>query len=209
MLDLVKDGEIDIVERVSRALPAVGMLAIPRNDESRNITAVTPTAMLADLGAISAELRGLCTPLREWSTRKVAPPDRAQVVHGDLHARQIILKGDRLCLVDWDRCAGGDPTQDITNLAAELDALDPVQVHSGPVDGCTLAAACVDAWRRNGGSFNAAAARWWATRAYVLRAWGLLRHLRPGWPGNVRRLLERAAAVDREQESWLPQDAVR
>jgi aminoglycoside phosphotransferase (APT) family kinase protein len=162
--------------------------------------AVSSECMLDDLEAAVPGSSPACGNLRRWSERKPAEPAQRKFVHGDLHAGQVLFEGDQMWVVDWDRAGWGDPAQDLTNLAVEFEsrALD-----SDGNDADELAAECVAGWRGAGETIDAQSIEWWATRAYVLRAWGLMRHLRPGWQAKSGQLLERAVQTQEHGVMWI------
>lgn len=150
--------------------------------------------MLRDLSYASVERSKLCGELHGWNSQTPQSPDTLGLVHGDLHSGQVILRGARVCVVDWDRAALGDGTRDILNLA--LDFAVAPWLRNGDGNFATeLASACVAAWRAAGGPWNSASARWWAVQSLVQRAWGFMRHLRPDWPLTSKRLLEQARHI--------------
>lgn len=198
--DAIADSRSDEIVAGCRTLSAISQLkidiaAVPAVGERLDLA-----AMLGDLTSVLPLSGGSAHTLGLWARTQPARPRVDALVHGDLHAGQVIKKHERLFIVDWDACRLGDPTQDIMNLAAEVEY--SMRLMHGEPMATDLAAACVAAWRSGGGAFNSLAARWWATHALVLRAWGLLRHLRPGWRGASNRLLERAGEVYAGGADW-------
>jgi len=159
-----------------------------------------PQSMLSDLFSVLSPTPGSSRTLDLWARTQPAAPQVDALVHGDMHAGQVIQKNELLFVVDWDACGLGDPTQDITNLAAEIEY--GTRLTRGSASSDDIAANCVSAWRSAGGVFNTRSARWWATHAIILRAWGLLRHLRPGWRGASSRQLERASEIYSGGADW-------
>lgn len=49
-----------------------------------------------------------------------AMPAIARPIHRDVHARQMLLDGSRVWLVDWDLAAMGDPALDVANFRVYL-----------------------------------------------------------------------------------------
>ncbi len=189
--ELALDRSSDEVVSICRRLATLHQF---RPDVGRHGAESEPMQMddmLSDLAAGLPDGTDACNDLTSWSARHPLPPKSTGLVHGDLHCGQIIVRADRVCVVDWDRATIGDGTQDILNLALELAEAPWLQTDSCHIGG-KLASACVDAWRSAGGPWNVGAVRWWAVRSLVLRAWGLMRHLRPDWPSASRRLLEHA-----------------
>ena len=59
-------------------------------------------------------LRELGWPLPGWFDATVRAPVRSVPVHGDLHARQLLVKGGALCgVIDWGDTHLGDPACDL------------------------------------------------------------------------------------------------
>ena len=77
-------------------------------------------AVLATLRAAGvtddAGVAALAGPLAAALPRRVA----ARPVHGDLHARQVLVGADGPVIVDLERCAMGDPLDDWGSLLAHL-----------------------------------------------------------------------------------------
>jgi aminoglycoside phosphotransferase (APT) family kinase protein len=59
---------------------------------------------------------------RRIAARLVArPPARRCLIHGDLHARQVLLDGDTVAILDLDRALCADPLIDVGVFAAHLE----------------------------------------------------------------------------------------
>lgn len=56
----------------------------------------------------------------EALTARTGPPPMVTPVHRDVHARQMMLDGGRVWLVDWDLAAMGDPALDVANFRVYL-----------------------------------------------------------------------------------------
>jgi len=198
--DAVACASGEEVAEACRKLASISRLKIDLASVPAGDDRVKPVSMLADLHAVLPPASGSARTLDLWARTQPARPQVDALVHGDLHAGQVIQKNELLFVVDWDACRLGDPTQDITNLAAEIEFA--TRLTGDAASSHDIAAACVQAWRTAGGVFNTRSARWWATHALVLRAWGLLRHLRPGWREAASRLLERASEVYSGGADW-------
>jgi Ser/Thr protein kinase RdoA (MazF antagonist) len=88
------------------ALPFCGdasWLAIERN------LARAEAAQLVDADALAA-LRRACAALRGWQER--ARQDTLVVCHGDVHPRNVLMRGDEVVIVDWDAICLGPPAWD-------------------------------------------------------------------------------------------------
>lgn len=192
--ELAQEGSCDEVASVCGRLAQLHRNA-PRPLLSPAVVSPQDLAvMLDDLSYHSAERSEICRDLGDWSSHRPTTPPAEGLVHGDLHGGQVILRKDRICVVDWDRTALGDATQDILNLAMDFSTA-PWLSNRGEDYRAELATACVSAWRNAGGPWVDATARWWAVHSLVLRAWGFMRHLRPDWPSTTRHLLNRAQRI--------------
>jgi aminoglycoside phosphotransferase (APT) family kinase protein len=122
-----------------------------------------------------------------WSAPPGRPMDRP--VHGDLHDRNILLRVERVALLDLDMLHAGDPVEDVGNLAGHL-VLRALQRGEGPDAGRRDAVRFVDAYRRAGGS--AAGGSVAAAGARTLFRLSCLYLFRRRWQGLTVRLLEEA-----------------
>ncbi len=79
---------------------------------------------------------------RTWERGVGAPmPDRRWWIHGDLHARNIVVNGGALqAVIDWGDLAGGDPAVDLSALWTVLEPGEHTAFCAayGPVDGDLL-----------------------------------------------------------------------
>ncbi len=192
--ELALDRSTDEVVSICRSLATLHQVRPDMGRHDAEGGQVRIGDMLLDLASGLPGATDACNDLITWSARNPPQPESTGLVHGDLHCGQIIVRADRVCVVDWERAAIGDGTQDILNLALELSEAPWLKTDSSHF-GLDLAAACVDAWRSAGGPWNAGAVRWWAVQTLVLRAWGLMRHLRPDWPSGALRSLEHAQHI--------------
>ena len=211
--DAALAGDAAAIERAAESLAAISRLPAdlaataapsdlndPDADTDGHGRSERLSGMLDDLLHAIPEADNAVSRLRTLTADGPPAPRKKSLVHGDLHAGQVILKGQRVCVVDWDSAHLCDATQDIANLAAELAVQ---QVVRGGAPAGDLASKCVAAWRRGGGPFDTRTLPWWTARAHVLRAWGLLRHLRPGWRHSAGALLDAAiSALESGCKEW-------
>jgi Ser/Thr protein kinase RdoA (MazF antagonist) len=66
-------------------------------------------ANVVDAEALAA-LRRRCDALRDWRHR--APRDGLVVCHGDVHPRNVLMRGDEVAIIDWDLICVGPPAWD-------------------------------------------------------------------------------------------------
>jgi thiamine kinase-like enzyme len=57
-----------------------------------------------------AALRRACVALRGWRER--ARQDTLVVSHGDVHPRNVLMRGDEVVIIDWDAICVGPPAWD-------------------------------------------------------------------------------------------------
>lgn len=119
-----------------RALHVPAPARAPRNPHRSAPLAAraSPVPALAHGGGSPAAVR-----VRIWERACRAPvPDRRSWVHGDLHARNLIVARGRLrAVIDWGDMAGGDPAVDLSVLWTLLDPSEHQAFCSayGPVEG--------------------------------------------------------------------------
>jgi aminoglycoside phosphotransferase (APT) family kinase protein len=193
---LAQEGRTDEVVSICSRLAQLHRHGSGATSEPEGMRADRRREMLHDLSYEAPDRADLCAELNAWCAVEPSKSDATGLIHGDLHSGQVILRGPRVCVIDWDRAALGDGTQDILNLALDFSEA-PWLNTPGASKGDELASASVAAWRSAGGPWHADSARWWAVHSLVLRAWGFMRHLRPNWPAMTRRLLEQA------RTTWL------
>lgn len=141
-----------------------------------------PRALAAAEPALASRVRALVRTLVAC-----APPAGTPVVpiHRDAHARQMIVDGPRLTLVDWDLAAAGDASLDVANFAMYL------RTHLAAGD--RAAATFLDAYARRARDVTPGlgAATALTGLRLAVKAWRLGR---PGWR---RRCEQRLADAER------------
>ena len=111
-----------VLAGVGRALAALHAARIPLD------AITTPAAVLADLQAriedLCARLPGEATALRRaWNEleRQAPPlPVAPSFVHGDFGPANLLWSSGQIVVLDFDKCARGDPALDVGNLLAQL-----------------------------------------------------------------------------------------
>jgi thiamine kinase-like enzyme len=76
------------------------------------------SADLVDADGLAA-LRSACVALRGWHDR--ARQDVLVVCHGDVHPRNVLMRGDDVVLIDWDAICLGPPAWDHAALMTWAD----------------------------------------------------------------------------------------
>lgn len=148
-----------------------------------------------DLALAAPHLKATIRPLAErcvGQLDRLDDPIETVTLHNDFHWNQISIKKDRFALFDLDRMARGDALIDVATLAAQLDLLGRrPDVPVSDDESRRWRSAFLQSWANlsgrvmDGGRLHlyCAAARW-------VLAWGLLRHLRPGWSVFAESCLE-------------------
>lgn len=122
------------------------------------------------------------------------------IVHGDLHSKNILTRGHRAWLIDFDRVACGDPLADVASLAAELLYRDCVAnrlLRWGRVIKLLEAYRSAVPWLANHKSLA------WHVAAALLRerVYRAVTSLKPGRIAAIPRLLD-AAEQALERQAW-------
>ncbi len=190
------DDSGPVLEHVSGALAALHRQR-PRlnamysaSDYCRGVAAACDavSAVDAGLGLRAAELR-------DTVQRAVLDLNwRSQVVHGDFSADQVVVRGDCVTLLDFDRAAYGNPSMDIGSFAAGLIAL----ASGGSVSferASVMAGEFAGAYWRASGFEDPAGVRVFTAGALLMRAPEPFRHRDRAWPARIAELLEHAERV--------------
>ena len=132
--------------------------------------------------------------LRETLPNDARGPQR-RTIHNDFHWKQICGKENRLTLLDFERCAIGDPMVDVAGFAAQMSILpvrDDVSVSSS--EASTWRQAFLSAWESTTRTaVDMGRLRWNSAVALLVLARGMTRHLRRGWVETVRGCVRHAA----------------
>jgi streptomycin 6-kinase len=163
-------------------------------DQLRTLTEVETMLHAVD-EAREAGLDERAASIARLLTARATPPPLVGCIHGDFHAGQVLVRGRRSWIVDFDRVAVGDPLIDPATLAAGL----LLEVTEGRL--------ARPAARRAAKVFLRAYAEAWPAASDPERlAWQVavtihqsavapLRQLRPGWPALVSRRLDLAERI--------------
>lgn len=191
MREAVDENEVGPVLEACERIAGLSKLPLSTASPATIPPAPTPLEMMKDLAVASTELAVHCRTLADWAHTTPPIANRIGLCHGDLHGGQIIEKKGRFVVVDWDRVCIGDPVRDLCNFISDIEFRSYTKGFS---DDSAIASRLLAAWKNAGGTVDHASYTWWRTYADTLRAWGLLRHLRPGWPAACAWLLSRAAS---------------
>ena len=172
------------------AQPADGLPRLARAEEARQLCARAEELAhtfppLAERAALLAHR--LATRLRD-------APTAEHPIHGDFYAKQVLLDGGRVGIIDLDQAARGDPAFDLGRFIAHVE-------RAAVRDGLP-ARHVADLTRAFLDGYQAATGRPAPDRVGLYVAIGLLLMLRdpfryhaPGWPEQTAAILARAEAV--------------
>lgn len=174
---------------------AAEALAALHRSHARLGPATTPADHIADLihphpRVVGRALPALAPRLGAIVAALIVPPRHRRVpavpIHRDAHARQMLLDGRRLWLIDWDLAAMGDAALDVANFR--------VYLRTHVARGDDAAARFLDAYARHDQTIGARLPPYEALTCLrlVCKAW---RQRRPGWRRRLETLI--GAAEDR------------
>ena len=115
-------------------------------------------------------------------------PGRACPIHGAPHVNQWLLDGDRLALVDFDRCSIGNPELDVATFLGELDFEEELTTPVADLDG-----AFVGAYESTAGPLDPELLRAYRAHKRLAKALRSARALRPDGDARAARHLALAA----------------
>jgi hypothetical protein len=166
-----------------------------------------PTAEVADLVRQLAATRSMVTcllpdleaPVTLLSAQLLAavgaagpPGQQPALVHGDFSADQVLVDGQAVRIIDFDRVRTSDPARDLGSFAAVEDIADPAG--AGPVAGGRKTARLIDGYRAAGGQVSQTRVDSWAAFRLFLDSVDPFRNRAGDWPADtnwhVRRALE-------------------
>ena len=143
-------------------------------------------------GATAEVARGLAAAFGRSAREAELVP-----VHGDLHAKQIVVDGGRVGLLDLDRAARSSRAEDLGNLLAHLER-DGVLGRLAAERASAAGSAFLDGYRRAGGAMPEPAELDRQRAAAMLRlAMHPFRNREPEWRERVGLLLDRVEAAAR------------
>jgi len=179
--DIAEDEWARPLEQVGRI---VGRLhAVARSDRP-GIAAAAERRSIDDLAEdyrrllpeAAPRLAEIVPPLRELSAGEDV------LVHGDLHASQILTGPTGAILVDWDQAGWGPALRDLGSFLAHLEAIGAAPMAEPFLRGYADAAEALP---------DAEEIRLWTARMLFLRLGDPFRRLLPDWPERMTGILGR------------------
>jgi len=181
------------------ALAALHRLPTPplacRTFETHLLAARETAALLA---ALDPQLGQSATDVLDAiAGRAEAVPESPAFAHGDCHPGQVLVAGERIVLLDFDRSHVGDAAADLGNYLAQLDLAalatgSRLTTITPAAAGAELLAAYVDAGGRRPEARQLSP---WRALGLVQQATAPFRELDPAWPKRAAAVLARAREV--------------
>ncbi len=154
------------------------------------------TLALPELAAPLDELRGVLGPLT---------PDvhSSRPIHGNLFGDQILIKHERVSIVDWDDLAVGDPMYDVGRLSSHVVYVGLRDERSGASVRRAVDDLC-RAYGAGGGEIDPPRFRWHVLTAMVIRVKiSALRPVPDGWAGLTRDIVRRTVDAAGAGDDWF------
>lgn len=125
LLDALTDSRLDrsALERVGAALASLHAQppgALPRWTIDHDVHALLAAAdAVAHVSPLLADRAFRLA--RQIAADLARMPAGSALIHGDFYAKQVLLNGDAVALIDFDEAARGDPAIDLGNFVAHLE----------------------------------------------------------------------------------------
>jgi aminoglycoside phosphotransferase (APT) family kinase protein len=114
------------------------------------------------------------------------------LVHGDFSADQVLVDGQAVRIIDFDRVRTSDPARDLGSFAAVEDIADPAG--AGPAAGGRKSAQLLEGYHAAGGHLSQTRVDAWAAFRLFLNSVDPFRNRASDWPAatdwHIRRALE-------------------
>ncbi|HEX8229934.1 MAG TPA: phosphotransferase [Chloroflexia bacterium] len=164
----------------------------PLNRVAEASTLLSAAAGLAFLVPhLSEKLHGLA---RRLATYLMQQPAMYGSVHGDFYAKQVLLAGDRVVILDFDSAAAGDPAYDLGLFVAHLErGAIRHTVHEGRIS--AVADALLKGYEQESGQAFRERVRVYAAAGLLKLAPHQFRNREQNWPQGMEAIIDRAEAV--------------
>lgn len=188
--------ELSSLTRVGVALRELHRQSIPTLPARSNAGVA---AAILDLGGfVSCLLPTLASRIdsvaRELASGIHAFPEGNTAIHGDFYARQILLNGERVAVLDFDEAARGHAGTDLGSFAAHLER----EVIAGKMTTDRRDASCeqlLAGYRSAGGEPDESRLTFHTAERLFARLAEFFRRHDPNWPQLTRELLERIESL--------------
>lgn len=210
LLDLLRGSDPDkVMRRVAVGLhafhqaPVEGLPDVTHADQLAQAQQCADDLALA-VPSLKTDVDDIVLALVNQCPDKTVETERPCTIHNDFHWNQLRGRADRLTLLDFERCAIGDPLTDVANFTTQMSMLGvrgDVNVSVG--EASLWAESFLKGWRSTTGiDLDDARMRWHSAITLLVLARGMMRHLRQGWPEIVEHCIRRAA------EATAPRDGL-
>lgn len=111
----------DALARCARAIAemhSTSATLLPRRDSISAQLLSVQSFLTGVLPERARMINDIARRIGEWNAATLH--SHSSVVHGDLHAGQMILGNEKIGVIDLDRVHAGDPLEDVGNLRAQL-----------------------------------------------------------------------------------------
>ncbi len=177
--------------RSGEALAALHTQTPAPRERRPGAEALASAALVAVLvPKLAAPVRALAAQLAE---RLAAVSSPLRALHGDFHAAQVLLDGDRAALIDLDNACAGDPAQDLAVFAAHAE-LEAMRTQRSPAIVATAVERLLSGYARVTEPPDARRLALHTAAALVSIAPQPFRSFDAAWPERIETLLERAHA---------------
>lgn len=144
----------------------------------------------------AARIRRIFVEIEQTAPHELTRP---ALLHGDFGGSQLVWDGGRLGLIDFDKCALGDPALDLANFVVQLRRRALLDVPDAP-PAETLRALLLDAYRRHSADAEALVGlaervRWHERAVLLKKIHYLARHAKHERRGQALPLLGLLAAL--------------
>lgn len=170
-----------------------------RADEERMVRAVAESLAFVQ-PALAARARALAKSLvGALAQRPLAP----RPIHGDFYAKQLLLDGETVVVLDFDGSALGDPAADVGNFIAHLER-DRLRGILPEHRVARTRAALLEGYRGEAGPLAPEAVDLYAAAGLFLLAPHPFRFREPDWPVRTEAILAQVEALLRAAEARPP-----
>jgi ATP-binding cassette, subfamily B, bacterial len=158
----------------------------------------------SSLGVLCPDLTRRAHHLTQFLVEQLIQlPTRKRPIHGDFYAKQVILDGDRVALLDLDEAVRGDPADDLGNFIAHLHR----QVGRGElaVDLVNpIRAALLEGYRIASESGIPDRLELYSAVNLLRLAQDPFRNREPNWSARVRTILEQVESLIQNRPTKTP-----
>ncbi len=184
--------------RAARCAPSSGCPAVAGAPE-------TLRAVVHDLAwLLPSERTRLATLVDAVTAHAPDATGHASPIHGDFYAKQVLLEGDGVGLIDFDEATLGDPHVDLALFVAHLER-DVCRDGLTEAQAAAARGALLDGYDDAGGVWSPRRLELRLADALLRLAPHAFRHRHPRWPSLTRALIDRSeSALARASASRRP-----